>query len=228
VLTREQSGAIAAFPLRVGARWTYRFAYRANYRWRTESITAEVKTAWLDSNGVLVWDIETAVSLLSPSRGTLQRIAPWVMPWAKSGYGVFTRGAKVIAYDRGTFYESDNREGVRFSDGKAPAIERLPALAWWPLLRLPLEPSGPWFLGESWTGDPPTEYAGYSMIGRQNVTVAAGSFEDCAVLRLPIGAGATEWRWFCEGLGFVRQEGYGNNPAYDQLKVELVAFHAGR
>jgi hypothetical protein len=137
-------------------------------------------------------------------------------------------GDTIIAYRDGTFFESNHTEGVRASESGARELEPLPDLAWWPLLRLPLEPGGPWFVGESWTGDPPTEYAGYSMIGRMRVTVPAGTFDDCAVLRLPIGAGATEWRWFCEGVGFVRQEGYGNNPATFSARVELVGFVPGR
>jgi hypothetical protein len=43
-------------------------------------------------------------------------------------------------------------------------------------------------------------------------------------MRLPIGAGATDWRGFCPGVGFVRAEGYGNNPSYDNVKLELTDY----
>lgn len=224
-LDHDQANAIAKFPLRAGARWIYRSAYRNEFRWTTERITTEVEAGWQLDDGALLWQIRTMATRMSPSP-----VGPWPAPTTAPawGYGVFANGEKVIAFRDRTFYESGRREGVRASEEDVPEISALPALAWWPLLRLPLEPDGPWFIGESWTGDPPTMYAGYSMIGRMRVTVPAGTFDDCAVLRLPIGAGATEWRWFCSGVGFVRQEGYGNNPGNFSAKVELVEFLPGR
>ena len=225
-LDHDQAIAISEFPLRAGARWIYRSAYRDGYRWTTERITAEVEAGWRLDDGVLLWQTRTHATRLSPSP-----IGPWPGPTPAPawGYGVFPRGEKVIAYRDGTFFESDQREGVRASEADAPEISSLPALAWWPLLRLPLEPGGPWFIGETWSGQPSNGwYAGYSMIGRMRVTVPAGTFDNCTVLRLPIGAGATEWRWFCAGVGFVRQEGYGNNPGNYSAKVELVEFSQGR
>jgi hypothetical protein len=224
-LTEEQSNAITVFPLRPGARWVYRFTHRADFRWRTERITAELESGWVLPDGALLWSVRTAASQTSPSHRALH---PWETPMPPAGYGVFTAGEKVIAYRAGTFYENDNDRGVRSSDTDEPEIATLPPYAWWPLLQLPLDSGGPWFLGEPWNGDPEDPYGGYSVSGHMPVTVPAGTFDGCALLRLPIGAGATEWRWFCEGVGFVRQEGYGNNPSYDQLKLELLEFRPGR
>lgn len=224
-LDHVQTSAIAEFPLRPGARWIYRSVNKDYYRWETVRITTEVESGWRLDDGALLWRVRTVATRMSPSP-----VGPWPgpTPAPASGYSVFGNGQRVFAFRDGTFYESDNWEGVPASEARVPEIASLPPLAWWPLLRLPLEPGGPWFIGESWTGDPPTDYAGYSMIGRMRVTVPAGTFDDCAVLRLPIGAGATEWRWFCSGIGFVRQEGYGNNPGNFAATVELVEFVPGR
>ncbi len=124
----------------------YRAAIRHDFRWTTQRITVEVEAAWRSQNGTLRWLTRTLASKVSPSP-----IGPWPgpTPAPARGYGVFSSAEKVIAYRTGTFYENDHWEGVRASAGTAPELEPLPAYAWWPLLRLPLEPGGPWFVGAS-------------------------------------------------------------------------------
>ena len=101
------------------------------------------------------------------------------------------------------------------------------ALRWWPLLKVPLVPGGPWYLGKSALKDPTSAHLGYRNIGLERINIPYGTFERCAVPHHPIGAIASEWRWFCPGIGFVRQEGYGNNPGNYPAKLELVEFVRG-
>ena len=57
---------------------------------------------------------------------------------------------------------------------------------------------------------------------RTQVTVPAGRFEDCLVLANEFADGGN-CRWFCPGVGFVRDESYGWN-ASSWLVYDLVSF----
>jgi len=222
-LTADEQAALAVFPLRQGTRWIYRYVQRDDYRWSTSTVTVEVQSGWRAPNDVLLWHVWTSARWESHDQHQNDRSAE--QPASGSGT-VFQEGETTLAFHGGTFYEPGGQRDAYGRPVSDAELEPLQALgSWGPLLRLPIEitdPPTPWTIG-------PAEslYSGFQPVARQRVTVPAGTFDECSVLRLPIGAGASHWRWFCPGVGFVREESYGNNPTYWQAKLELISVRTG-
>jgi hypothetical protein len=62
--------------------------------------------------------------------------------------------------------------------------------------------------------------------GRGNVWTPAGAFADCWLLTEAVGAGFFRNRWFCPGVGVVREDACGNMGNYD-LVIELLDADLG-
>jgi hypothetical protein len=189
---------LGVFPFSQGAVWTYKLTLDYDGGSQVEHWEGEVtETVTEASPAIENWIFHSVIDGVPD------------VAFLRLEHYYVTKGSAV--FDLG-----NAEDAAAATNPEAVAFARNQILAW------PLE------IGQMW-GDPDLMNESGLNVWRvdavQSVDVPAGHFDDCYVIMM-VTNGDRTFRWFCEGVGFVKMEYHHNGTPNDQV-WELVSFVAG-